>query len=318
MSDTVKNNLKWLELSAAVGTDELDALVPLFNKYGYGGAIIEEWPDDSGALTYIVKMYLPFNRSLLRKNSFLLKALNSSNPTVRLEEHTLEPGEWLNEWKKYFAPFGMGEKIIIKPGWQVETVQAHGRQIIELDPGMAFGTGLHATTRLTYLGMEKYLTPGMSILDLGTGSGILAIAAAKLGAASVLALDTDPVAVAAATANVVKNKVQDTIEVKKGTLNKTACRRLKDRFDFIVSNITANVIAGLAPWFVKVLKPRARLIVSGISDRELDSVLVAFTVDGMKLEAINSEGEWHAVVAIRPENTKSQNPNSKQHQRAKL
>lgn len=300
MSNAVKNNLKWLELSATVGADALDVLAPLFNKYGYGGAIVEEWPDDSGKNTYILKTYLPCNRSLSGKKSRLVKEIKSSGLTVRLEEHTLEPGEWLNAWKKYFEPFEMGKKIIIKPGWQEEPLQAHGRQIIELDPGMAFGTGLHATTRLTYLGMEKYLTPGMSVLDLGTGSGILGIAAAKLGAASVLAMDTDPVAVEAAASNAVKNNVQGTVEVKKGTLNATACRKLKGHFDLVVSNITSDVIAGLAPCFVKVLKPGGRLITSGINDRGLDEVLVALTVAGLKLEAISSEGEWHAVVAVAP------------------
>lgn len=301
MSNRLPNNLKWLELSATVGANELDALVPLFDKYGYGGAIVEEWPDDSGKNTYILKTYLPWNLSLNGKKSRLLKETKSSGLTIRLEERSLEPGEWLNEWKKYFEPFNMGEKIIIKPGWQTDLLEAQGRQIVELDPGMAFGTGLHATTRLTYLGMEKYLIAGMSVLDLGTGSGILAIAAAKLGAASVLAMDTDQIAVVAATSNVVKNNVKGIIEVKRGTLNAAACRKLKSRFDLVVSNITADVIAGLAPCFIKVLKPGGRVITSGINDRGLDKVLVALTVAGLKLEAISSEGEWHAVVAIRAE-----------------
>lgn len=300
MSGAAEKNLRWLELSAPVRAPELETLVPLFNKYGYGGAIVEEWPHDTSETTYIAKTYLPFNRSLNVKKSALSKAINDSGLKVQLEERILEPGEWLNEWKKYFEPFEMGEKIIIKPGWQTEPLESKGRQMIELDPGMAFGTGLHATTRLTYFGLEKYLTPGMAVLDLGTGSGILAIAAAKLGAASVLAMDTDPVAVEAAAVNALKNNVQDVVTAKKGTLNTTACRRLKNHFDIVLSNITADVIVSIAPCYIKVLKPGGHLITSGINDRGLDKVLVALAVSGLKLESISSEGEWHSVVAIAP------------------
>jgi ribosomal protein L11 methyltransferase len=308
----IADKLKWLELSAVVAADRIDELASIFGKYGYGGAVVEEWPEDSGNKTFVVKIYLPCNRSVNGKKSRLMDDIKQLHFPIQLEEHTLEPGEWLNAWKKYFNAFEIGEKLVIKPGWQSEPASSRSRKIIELDPGMAFGTGLHATTRLTLLRLEKHLEPGMSVLDLGTGSGILAIAAAKLGAASVLAMDIDPVAVSAAASNVEKNKVSDIVQVKKDTLNKTTCRRLKGYFDLIICNITASVISDLAHGLAVVLKPGGRLIASGISDAGLDEVLIKLVIEGLKIEAIDSEGEWHAVVAGKAENTKFQAPNSKQ------
>jgi ribosomal protein L11 methyltransferase len=308
----IADKLKWLELSAVVAADRIDELASIFGKYGYGGAVVEEWPEDSGNKTFVVKIYLPCNRSVNVKKSRLMGDIKQLHFPIQLEEHTLEPGEWLNEWKKYFNAFEIGDKLIIRPGWQSELASSRSRKIIELDPGMAFGTGLHATTRLTLLRLEKHLELGMSILDLGTGSGILAIAAAKLGAASVLAMDIDPVAVSAAGYNVTTNRVSDIVQVRKGTLTIKTCRSLRKHFDLIVCNITASVIAGLAGGLAMVLKPEGRLIASGISDAGLDEVLIKLVIEGLKIEAIDSEREWHAVVAGKPENTKFQAPNSKQ------
>jgi ribosomal protein L11 methyltransferase len=300
MKKTAGSQSKWLEIATFAGRAELDRLVPLFDKYGYGGTIIEEWPHDTGLKTYVAKIYLPLNRAAGRKKSLLLNEIRSANLVLRLEERVLEPGGWLNEWKRFFEPFDLGEKITIRPGWWETPLEKRGRLIIELDPGMAFGTGLHATTRLTYTGMEKHLKPGMSVLDLGTGSGILAVAAAKLGAAFVLAMDTDPVAVAAAAVNVIKNDVPEILVVKRGTLNTATCRRLKSSFDLVVANITADVITGLAPFFTKVLKPGAKLIAGGINQPGLDRVLIAFSLAGLKSQTITGENEWHAVVADKP------------------
>lgn len=293
----IADKLKWLEISAAVSADAVDKFASIFGKYGYGGAVVEEWPEDAGNKTFIVKIYLPGNRSLKAKISRLKESIKQLPHPIQLEEHTLEPGEWLNAWKKYFNTFEIGEKLVVKPSWQSEPPFSHDRKIIELDPGMAFGTGLHATTRLTLLRLERHLEPGMSVLDLGTGSGILAIAAAKLGAASVLAMDIDPVAVSAAEYNVTTNRVSDIVQVKKGTLTIKTCRRLRNHFDLIAVNITASVIAGLAGRLAAVLKPGAVVIASGINDQGLDEILIRFTLASLNTLTIDSEGEWYAVVA---------------------
>ncbi len=166
-------------------------------------------------------------------------------------------------------------------------------------PGMAFGTGLHATTRFCLIRVEKYLVPGMSVLDLGTGSGILAIAAVKLGAASVLALDTDPVAVRIARDNTTKNGVTGAVTVRRGTLSTTVVKRLRGHFDLVVANVTSRVIAEMAERLSLVLKPGGRLVVSGINAAGLDTVLIRLALANLRIDAIDHEGEWHAITATR-------------------
>ncbi len=292
--------MRWVELSVASGKDNASAIVSLLDKFSHGGTAVEDWPiDGSTDCSCVVRAYLPCDQQTGAKIDRLREGLHKLNPLLQLREHTLEPGEWLNSWKEFFPVLEIGRTLVVRPTWRRDEPILPEKVVIELDPGMAFGTGLHATTRFCLIRIEKHLLPGMSVLDLGTGTGILAIAAAKLGATSVLALDTDPVAVRIARDNVIKNGVTMAVSAKRGTLSTTAAKRLSSQFDLVVANITSRIIAQMAERLSLVLKPGGRLVVSGINEMGLDTVLIRLALADLRIDAIDHEGEWHAITAIR-------------------
>lgn len=289
--------MKWVEISLTVDKDAVENVSRVLGEFGSGGAAVEELSDND-TRTYTVRAYLPERRFSKNRRRALEESLRNLEVTypARLRVNILEPRDWLNSWKRYFKPLEVGERLLIKPTWNT-TPSPAGRIAIEIDPGMAFGTGHHQTTRLCLLRLEKHLAPGMSVLDLGTGTGILAIAAARLGAGSVLALDTDPVAVSAAKENIRLNGVKDIVRVKKGTLSFSLPEYLRGHFDLAVANITADVIAGLSGRLASALKPGGILITGGIISTGLDEVLIRLAVADLKILTIDHEGEWHSVVA---------------------
>jgi ribosomal protein L11 methyltransferase len=296
--------MKWVEFSVAVPSDQVEQLTSILAPYGHGGAITEEWESETTQeKSFIVKIYVPNDASLkeIRQNIIQKFIQRGYPPPAHLMEHLLKPEDWFESLKKHFGILGIGEKFIIKPSWINQPLPVSTRIVIELDPGAAFGTGLHPTTRLCLLRLEKHLLPGMSILDLGTGSGILAIAAAKLEASFVLGLDIDPVAVKVARTNVKSNKVDQNIQIKRGTLSLKKQREYKQIFDIALANITAKAIMDLASGFLKILKPGGILVVSGIQLQALDEVLVSLAVADFKIEAIDQQEEWCVVVATKPD-----------------
>jgi ribosomal protein L11 methyltransferase len=220
---------------------------------------------------------------------------------VDFSEKVIAADDWLDTMKSYFKSQYVGEKFLIKPGWTSEISLPLDRIIIELDPGAAFGTGLHATTRLCICGLEKYLEGGMSVFDLGTGTGILSIAAAKLGAKEILAVDIDPAAVKSARQNISVNRTADRITVERGTLSKTAAKKYRDKFDIVTANITARAISDLSVYLFTILNHGGRLIASGIHKDGLDEVLIRLALAGFKLEDIDRMDKWYAVIAYKQE-----------------
>ncbi|MFQ5827386.1 MAG: 50S ribosomal protein L11 methyltransferase, partial [Dehalococcoidia bacterium] len=168
-----------------------------------------------------------------------------------------------------------------------------GDVVIEIDPGMAFGTGLHPTTRLCLRELERRLRPGMEVMDLGTGSGIQAIAAAKLGAARVLALDTDPEAVKAARAHVLTNGLSAVVTVAQGTIPHPSAQ---SPFDLVVANITAGVIGGLAQSLMAAIKPQGALIAGGILADRAGEVRARLTGAGGRVIQRRAQGDWRTLV----------------------
>jgi ribosomal protein L11 methyltransferase len=180
-----------------------------------------------------------------------------------LQTRIVHEEDWANAWKDYYHVTHIGQRLVIRPSWRDYTSNDN-EVVLELDPGMAFGTGLHPTTRMCLEQLEQRTRPGMRILDVGTGSGILALAAAKLGAASVHCIDNSSVAVESATANAVINHLSDRITVTLGVLDEVEATRLAGQYDLVLANIIARVIGSIAHNFAQVLVPGGIVITSGI------------------------------------------------------
>lgn len=201
--------------------------------------------------------------------------------------------EWANAWKKYYKPVKLGKNILIKPTW--EDYEVTDELVIEMDPGMAFGTGTHATTAMCAVLVEKLLTPSATVLDIGTGSGILGILAAKLGAKKVLGVDIDPVAVKVAKENIQVNQVDAIMQVESGNLTEV----VKEKSDLIVSNIIADVIIMLSSQIGKVMKEDGLWIASGIIDTRKEDVISHMNANGFEIVEMSEENDWIALVAKR-------------------
>lgn len=199
--------------------------------------------------------------------------------------------DWENNWKQYYKPIKVGEKIVIKPIWEQYDKKAD-EIIVELDPGMAFGTGTHETTRMCIKALERHVKAESVVFDIGTGSGILSIAAAKLGAKKTIGVDLDPVAVDSAKQNVSYNDVSS-IEILYGDLLEV----VNGRANIVIANIMADVIMFLTQQVKSVLVEGGHFISSGIILIKKDEVINKLTECGFKIEEINIEGEWVCIVA---------------------
>jgi ribosomal protein L11 methyltransferase len=200
--------------------------------------------------------------------------------------------DWAEAWKQYFKPECIG-RVVIKPSW--ENYQPKSDEIIiELDPGMAFGTGTHPTTRLCIQLLQEIVQPDLSMLDIGTGSGILALVAAKLGAKRVVATDIDPLAVQTALKNVIKNQVGERVCITEGNLFELP---MVEKFDFVVANIIANTILAMIPNLDEILKPGGCFLASGIIEERQKEVEELLLKHGYLIRKTTSEEGWVAILA---------------------
>jgi ribosomal protein L11 methyltransferase len=288
--------LSWLEASVQADGEAAEAVSEVFNRYGRGGAVLSTDFDNELSNTAIVtvKTYLPLDKEGLRTKRLIEEALwhlGQIYPLPSPEFRELTEDDWANAWKKHYHVVRVGQRIVVKPPWQEYKPQPDDA-VIELDPGMAFGTGLHPTTRMCVQVLEEHLEPGVKVLDLGTGSGILAIAAAKLGAGSVLALDNDPVAVRAAQANVRSNGVQNTVTIELGSLNKAT-----EKFELLLVNILAKVIIELAgQGLADRLLPTGLIIAAGIIEEQETEVAAALRGRGLGVIERRQEKDWVTLV----------------------
>ena len=312
---------KWLEFSIRASAEAAEALTPVFEKAGHGGVVIEPemapQKDETDELAFapgkfsVLRTYVPEGREVaIRRKTIedavsLLKAFDLA-PMGELEVRWIDEQDWANAWKQHYSVLRIGRGWVIKPQWQEYTPLPHDR-IIEMDPGMAFGTGQHPTTQVVLEVLEALDNAGevvgKELLDLGTGSGVLSIAAARAGAKSVLALDVEEVAARAATENARQNDAQDIITVRHGTIGDAINGvvtvpglNLDATFDGAVANIVARVIAERAPALGRALRPGAWLVASGIiAEREAEAA-DALVAHGFTVERREQRGDWLALV----------------------
>jgi ribosomal protein L11 methyltransferase len=294
---------RWVEISVQASREAVDDLVRYFERYCTGGAVIEDRPPDISQQPngwVVVKGFLPtWDDETRRKLEIALMLLSRSAPVSEPVVTVLEPEDWAETWKAYFLPQHLGERVVVVPSWHSYDPQP-GEVIIHLDPGMAFGTGLHATTRLCLLGIDRHLAPGMRVLDVGTGSGILAISAALQGAAEVLALDVDPVAAEVARENVGLNGVNGRVTVAHGTVGGHTAPEMPlyagGGYDLVLANILAEIIIDMAPNLADTLKPGGLLVASGIISPKADAVAEALAAAGVPVTERLQEDDWVALL----------------------
>lgn len=289
---------------------DVEAAAEVLRRHCPGGVSIEEpivpaegeegYAVDPGRPA-AVRAYLPRDGEVTRRRRALRRELDALGLASALRTRWRQDEEWAEAWKRFFGVQRVGRRLIVCPTWIDHTPQAE-EVLIRLDPGMAFGTGQHATTRLCLEALDSRLRPGHDVLDLGTGSGILAIAAALLGAARVMALDISPVAVDVARQNVAVNGVQDRVQVLEGSLG--AGGPLPDaggtHFDMVLANIDSTTIIDMAPDLARALAPGGTLIASGIGERWAGTCRTALENAGLRaLEAASRDG-WCALICTAP------------------
>jgi ribosomal protein L11 methyltransferase len=284
--------MRWAEMTIECPRDSVDAVTEAFFEAGCGGVtqIGTDPVSISGSLPVtdeLVGRMTALKAHLVRLPEWGLPAV-PAELTVRYAEEE----DWANAWKQHFKPVRVGKSLIVKPSWEPYTPDA-GDLVLELDPGMAFGTGNHPTTRLCMEALEKYINPGIRVADVGTGSGILSLAAARLGAANVFATDIELLPRQIAAENVVRNGLEGVISVLEAEDFEAAAQHC----DLVVMNIVAHAIVALAPQTANRLKPDGIFIGSGIVTEHEAAVNEAMAAVGIDLVETFREDIWVCFVA---------------------
>ncbi len=307
---------EWLGVSVKINHEAVEAVADMLREAGASnnGVVIEDpvlindlrktasWelcdiPEQTNTEVVTVTAYYPENAAIQTKLTEIetgLKIIEQRigkyqfGPTIFQK---ISQEDWANEWKQYFHTTHIGKKLVIKPSWEEYKAKPE-EKIIHIDPGMAFGTGTHHTTAMCMEELEEIVAPESLVFDIGTGSGILAIAAALLGAKSVKAVDNDPTAVKVAGENVAMNKLNDVVTVKQGDL----LTGTEGKANIIVANIIANVIIILLPDVPEKLLPGGVFLASGIIEDRVQDVEKAAKKAGMFIKKINRRGGWAAIL----------------------
>ena len=310
--------MNWSEVTIKTTTEAVEAISNILMEERCGGVMIEDPKDflfqkkneldwdyveeevfnKSGQDGVLIKTYIPEERNVLelietvKARIALLPSFGLDIGEGSVSLSNVNESDWANEWKKYYKPTKVGKKIVVKPSWE-EYEKQEGDLIIELDPGMAFGTGTHETTSMCIRELENYVDETKTVFDIGCGSGILAIAAAQLGAKEVVAGDLDEVAVKVSKENCEINNVSDKVVVKHGSLFEV----VDSKADVIVANIIADIIKILAKDVSKFLKDDGVFISSGIILAKIDEVCQALEENGFEIVKVERLGEWSAIVS---------------------
>ena len=276
----------WQEVSISVPFEYVEPISYLFDRYGYGLSM-----EDDGPEHIKLRTYLPSDAR--QRFSHIEVGVNLASILEPLGELTVTPldndADWQNAWKEHFTLLRIGKRLVIKPSW-IEYEAADGEVLVELDPGLAFGTGYHPTTHTCLEVMEETVTPGIEVLDLGCGSGILTIAAIKLGAGRVVALDIDPQAVQASRQNFRRTRIKEQVQLDQGSLpNRLAP---PGSFDMVFANISARGIRERASDILPTLKPAGLLIASGIIDEQYPETEQALKAAGYGEIEVRPREDW--------------------------
>ena len=286
--------MRWVKVAVRTNETAMEAVSAALEALGTGGTLFEDGPTAVG--------YLPaddrFEPSLDALQAALdrMPALGIDPTPAGVTLTFVEDEDWANAWKAHYQPIPISDRVTIAPTW-AEYAPRPDEVVIRLDPGMAFGTGGHATTRLCLRALEDLLRGGERVADVGTGSGVLAIGAAMLGAAQVDAVDTDPVAIAAARANFETNGVGDRIDSRVGD----RLIGLGGPYDLVIANILPNVVSILAATAFQKLRPGGIYLVSGLTVPYEEDVTEALVDAGFTMEHRWEEERWLALTARRPE-----------------
>lgn len=306
----------WIEVRVITKSEALEPVSGIFYGLDCKGVAIEDPNDilerEQGPLTWdfadinvlehkgkvaVVKAYFSEEDNIEEVLNYInekmeeIKDLGIDTGDYKVESEKMYEEDWANNWKQYYKPTKIGERIVVKPIWE-EYEPCGDELVLELDPGMAFGTGTHETTRMCIQALDRYVKEDSTVFDVGCGSGILAIAAAKLGAKKAVGVDLDPVAVESAKENVGFNNL-DNIEILYGNLVEV----IEGKADIVVANIIAEVICILTEDVKRVLKEDGYFITSGIIHDRVDMVTNKLEETGFEVVEINKDGEWNCIVA---------------------
>lgn len=312
--------MNWIEVSIYTTSQAIEQITGFLYELGITGLIIEDASDiaeflesNNKSWDYVddelikkrddepcIKFYISDDiqgkeKLALVSNSIAeLKKLKNEIDLGRLEIKiaNVSEADWANNWKKYYKPLKIGEKIVIKPSWE-EYKADDGDLVVDIDPGMAFGTGTHETTYMCIELLQKYINCDDIVFDIGCGSGILSIASAMLGSKEVTGVDFDSVAVAVAKDNVNKNKLEDKVKIKCGDLTDV----IEGKANIIVANIIADVIIKLTNDIQNFIIPNGIFISSGIIKERMEDVKSALTNKNYEILETVTKGEWVAIVA---------------------
>lgn len=306
----------WIEVRVITKSEALEPISGIFYSLDCKGVAIEDPEDilgrEQGPLTWdfadinvlehkgkfaVVKAYFAEEDNIeeilgyVNEKLVELKEMGIDLGEAKVEHEKMYEEDWANTWKQYYKPSKVGEKIVVKPIWE-EYEQKEGELVVNLDPGMAFGTGTHETTRMCIQALEKYVKEESTVFDVGCGSGILAIAAAKLGAKLAVGVDLDPVAVESSIENVGYNNLNN-IEILHGNLVEV----IDGKADIVVANILAEIICILTDDVKRVMKDGGVFITSGIIHDRVDMLCEKLEATGFEVIEKNRDGEWNCIVA---------------------
>lgn len=306
----------WIEVRVITKSEALEPVSGIFYSLDCKGVAIEDPEDilgrEQGPLTWdfadinvlehkgkvaVVKAYFAEEDNIeeilgyVNEKLVELKEMGIDLGEAKVEHEKMYEEDWANTWKQYYKPSKVGEKIVVKPIWE-EYEQKEGELVVNLDPGMAFGTGTHETTRMCIQALEKYVKEESTVFDVGCGSGILAIAAAKLGSKLAVGVDLDPVAVESSIENVGYNNLNN-IEILHGNLVEV----IDGKADIVVANILAEIICILTDDVKRVMKDGGVFITSGIIHDRVDMVCEKLEATGFEVIEKNRDGEWNCIVA---------------------